>query len=269
MNWNISKYKILFWVSVQAILTLVFSFTSRLVESAVEDWINSRIAEYFGFTSPTITTVLNFTIQWGLPFIIAALCIWGTWSFARHEQKQAKHHHAKPNPVITELIKIIPTAYVVKSPAKTVSRIIEEEPKPAPTQVELDKLYATDEEGKLIWLRFLPDTIEERDRDALLLILYGYKAIKGVEPVPRANIRASLRRSCCFEPDEKKSVTSIALALTTFTHPTLVDADKLAREMMHVYVSEQVQLSKGGAYQLLPKGEEKALWLARDLIRRA
>ncbi len=78
--------------------------------------------------------------------------------------------------------------------------IAESEAAPVPISREevpagkLESLFKDD--GRMISVRFLPRT-EDRDADVLLLLLYGYKALKAQEDVPVTQLKPGLKQSGC------------------------------------------------------------------------
>ena len=145
--------------------------------------------------------------------------------------------------------------------------------------IKLGKLYIASATGysqgsgetKRTWteyclqLMFPPDTTD-RNSDALLLLIFGYRQIYG-SSAKAADLDKGLARSGCLRTPPSSS----ALALIVYSADDFhLDVDELARGL-HAYglVSRKMELTKGGAYQLTDKGVEKALHLFEDLVSRA
>ncbi|MET4090030.1 MULTISPECIES: hypothetical protein [Bradyrhizobium] len=60
------------WGAAQVLLTLALKLVIKLVDNAVIGWGDDRLAELLGVTSPSATTVFN----WTIPFALAALALW-------------------------------------------------------------------------------------------------------------------------------------------------------------------------------------------------
>jgi hypothetical protein len=102
-----------------------------------------------------------------------------------------------------------------------------------------------------------------------MLILFGYKLIHGIDDIPISHINASLRESGCISKDKKQTSLEMMMPWMRLLNSSAPTADEIARELMHVYVGEKLGLSRGGTYRLTNMGENHALKLAKDLIRRA
>jgi hypothetical protein len=65
--------------------------SEKLGEHAVVVWINDRIAETLGISSPSISKVVEFITAWGPPAVLAALCLSG-WLFAFRAREKPLNH---------------------------------------------------------------------------------------------------------------------------------------------------------------------------------
>lgn len=156
---------------------------------------------------------------------------------------------------------IIARAHVVK----------EAKPIPKPTAqpikkvVDLSVLFAINEEQTGIWLLYLPykDRDESRNAQAVLLILYGYLKLMGVDEPKVSSVNWSLSKSEC-----KRSYASDPFNLrSTLSLIDPLDAVECAQEYDEVYI-QRVGLKRGGCLKLTASGLTKAEALAAHLIER-
>jgi hypothetical protein len=214
--------------------------------------------------SPLIEKALDLTISWGA-FALTFLILWAAYSFGRWEKMLLRTRPFLEGKIQDNFPKFILKATIVSNlnPNIATKQVNLEKP------LDLSVLFATDEENSLLWLRFLPDTREDKIRDVFLLIIYGYKAIKGITDVPVTHISAALYKSGCRKlPDEPQTIFQMVQAIPLAFAPSL-EVDEIARPCIGYYTSEKVALSRGGAYSLTVQGENHAIQLAKSFIERA
>jgi hypothetical protein len=129
-----------------------------------------------------------------------------------------------------------------------------------------DILFAHDSEKGLIWLKFLPDT-REVNEDALLLIVFGYKLIRHENEVSQTKASVALHMSGCVN----RRPGGIGAALSWMNYDPNVDVDEVGRACVSrdLLYKRGLRKEKGGIYILTERGARQALYLARDMIRRA
>jgi hypothetical protein len=137
-----------------------------------------------------------------------------------------------------------------------------------PTKEALDILFGADDSASfpLVWLKFLPDTpnreeYPNRNGDAFLLILLGYRFLREWEQVPTDHARGSLAFSHCHfaQPDLREWVTP---------GPQL-EPDPVAGPYIRRGYIEKAGLASGGKFRLTSEGMREAMRLFQDVIKRA
>jgi hypothetical protein len=130
-----------------------------------------------------------------------------------------------------------------------------------------EQLFAVGDDGRSVWLRFLPDTKNYR-ADTLLLIVYGQKVLRNVSRVRIDAAHAAVEKTVSNAPNRLNTTSGFLTAMMLLGQmqaaANLDWVDKCVPEYL-----ERVGLSKGGFYQLTADGESRAAGLAYDLIRRA
>ena len=114
-------------------------------------------------------------------------------------------------------------------------------------------------------LKFLPDT-ENRDEDALLLLIYGYGRIYFRE-ASIGKLEESLTSSgCCVDVNLRRMLSRDRL----FGEKPDSFVDELVRSpALAGKISQKLGLAQGGYYKLTDKGAKDATNLFEDLVRRA
>jgi hypothetical protein len=107
---------------------------------------------------------------------------------------------------------------------------------------QIEKIYLRDDKRDLLSLRILPRS-DDRDADALLLIILGYKITKQVDEVVVTQLKPAMRQSGC-----------------------MVDRlDQVAGKYVRQGLLNKGGVGKGGRYSLTNSGLEKALGLMNEL----
>jgi hypothetical protein len=128
-----------------------------------------------------------------------------------------------------------------------------------------EQLFVIGDDGRSVWLKFLPDTKHYR-ADTLLLIVYGQKVLRDVPRVKVEAAHAAVEKTIQNAPNQPRVGGFLAsVMMQQFT--TAVNRDWVD-EYVPSYL-ERVGLSQGGFYQLTDQGLSHAAALAYDLIRRA
>lgn len=112
-----------------------------------------------------------------------------------------------------------------------------------PARSEVERLYLVDEKRGTVSLRILPRS-EERNADALLLVLLGYRVMLGVEEIAVTALRPALKQSGC-------SVNRV---------------DSIAEKNVRRGILNKGGRGKGGKYSLTNAGIEKARGIATDIL---
>jgi hypothetical protein len=130
-----------------------------------------------------------------------------------------------------------------------------------------DQLFAIGDDGRSVWLKFLPDTKHYR-ADTLVLIVYGQKVLRNVRRIRVEAAHAAVDKTVHNAPNMPR--TSNAFLASILVMQQLKAAANLdwIDDCVPQYL-ERVGLSRGGFYQLTQDGERHAATLAYDLIRRA
>lgn len=123
-----------------------------------------------------------------------------------------------------------------------------------------DGVYNLDKATGLLTLKPQIDT-RSREADALLLIVYGYKMLKGRSDVPVGTANRSLRDS-----GYTRNLTVMQIATMMFDQN--LDADAVAREYVAVGYLRKHGLARGGVFSLTDEGISKAEALIDDIYPR-
>ena len=177
-----------------------------------------------------------------------------------HMPELEKQEVPAPTPSELEVI-AAPVVETVQVPAPTVIVPSSDAPE------GWENLFAIGDDGRSIWLRFLPDTNDEKG-DALLLIIYGYKVILNRSRVGINAAHAAVQKTVSVSPSKtyKGGLAAILGSSSWFTG-TILGTEDYATKLGGSY--RRVGLSQGGMYELTEYGEREALGLANDLISRA
>jgi hypothetical protein len=136
----------------------------------------------------------------------------------------------------------------------------------SPPPLDPNILY-NNEEGKVITLKFLPDTLDKNE-DALLLIIYGYNILRQKAEVSVSSARSALRLSGCREKPPQASM--MTLGIMGYLAPTSApDPDDVARDYISRGYIFKGGLARGGFFALTEDGINHARSLMTDLIARA
>lgn len=142
---------------------------------------------------------------------------------------------------------------------------------PPPAEPDWGKLYRLQKwgDGKVsVRLRFLPDTRNQQD-DAVLLVVFGYKAMAGRDQVYASTVNQETQRALHDAPNRPL----IPLSSLSMTASVFERAKQPIPDYGHGPADSgflrRVHLIRGGYYELTADGEERARTLALDLIRRA
>jgi hypothetical protein len=127
----------------------------------------------------------------------------------------------------------------------------------------LERLFDQDETG-FIQLRFMPDT-KNKNQDALLLVVYGYKVVGGHDEVKVSTVERSLRRSGGL----LKTPTSLVEEMATIVLRPLLDFEEIVRSCVSDGTITKSKLAQGGYLAITEEGMLAAGRLADDLIKRA
>jgi hypothetical protein len=137
---------------------------------------------------------------------------------------------------------------ILEQPAQPVqSAQIDRTEKPSqatnqPSKEQLEKVYLADEKQDMLSLRILPRS-DDRNADAMLLVIFGYKTVKGVDQTMVTQLKSALRQSGC-----------------------MVDRiDQAAAKYVRQGFLNKGGMGKGGRYSLTNLGAEKAAALVSDL----
>jgi hypothetical protein len=123
-----------------------------------------------------------------------------------------------------------------------------------------NRIYRLDKPTNLLTLKPQIDT-RSREADALLLIVYGYKMLKG-----RSELSvATANRSLC---DSGYTRNLSAMQIATMMFDQNLDADAVAREYVAVGYLRKHGLARGGVFSLTDEGISRAEALISDIYPR-
>jgi hypothetical protein len=221
-----------------------------LAEHAVMGWIDDKIGEGFGLTSPSVSAVTS----WLIPFAFFFVCFY-LYHFLY------SRFLAPRVPALTAVTRSDLIQPDTPSPHKA---------GPPPTRPKSNaidgwqKLYEEYEERgkKELRLRFLPDTGDNKINDALWLICYGYKALLNRETVPVALVHSQLTSLRWNDPTVNDFFALMA------RHVSASKSIDYGSSAVGLFV-QRIGLLEGGKYRITELGENHAKELAEDLIRRA
>jgi hypothetical protein len=143
-----------------------------------------------------------------------------------------------------------------------------------PEEIRVDDrlaiLFAVNTRDRTVWLKFLPDDPMHKGADTLLIILYGYKKIFGIERVRTAAVDLSLRASRLIKPKPSEDRIAIFRTASLFEAPEYMTADEIFHHERGIYSNvEKLGLSHGGFYRLTDWGYDMAETKINDLLERA
>lgn len=108
---------------------------------------------------------------------------------------------------------------------------------------QLVRLFVTDDKRGLVSLRILPRG-ENREQDAVLLILLGFKRVKDQDEVLVTQLKPALKQSGC----------------------NVARVDSVVAKYLRDGLINKGGMGKGGRYSLTNSGAEKAISLASGLL---
>lgn len=125
------------------------------------------------------------------------------------------------------------------------------------------ELYELSDEGKHVRLGFLPDTQEQQD-DTLLLVVLGYKVMKGQDRVSVFAAHHETQRAIYDAPNSPISpILKPTLLVKRYT-----EIPDFGRGPVDNGLLARVGMAQGGFYELTAEGETRARMLAHDMIAR-
>jgi hypothetical protein len=153
-------------------------------------------------------------------------------------------------------------AFNALSPSRPMTDLDEDE------WLKLDLLFRRNNQE--LSLKFPPDTTN-RDEDALLLLLFGYRQIYDREKVEARTLERGLYLSNCRRRLPPLTGTGAMLEMATgHTRDDRIDVDELAKSwVLEGEISEKFGLASGGFYAITDKGMTEIRKLFDDLVRRA
>jgi hypothetical protein len=134
--------------------------------------------------------------------------------------------------------------------------------------IKLDVLFRTNNQE--LTLKFPPDTYD-RDEDALLLLLYGYRQIYGREKVEARRLEHGLQSSGIRKRLPPQTATAMMSEMILgHARDDRIDIDVLAKSgTLEGRISEKFALAAGGFYAITDKGLAEIEKVFDDLVRRA
>ena len=134
--------------------------------------------------------------------------------------------------------------------------------------IKLDVLFRTNNQE--LTLKFPPDTYD-RDEDALLLLLYGYRQIYDREKVEARRLEHGLYSSGIRKRLPPQTATAMMSEMILgHTRDDRIDIDVLAKSgTLEGRISEKFALAAGGFYAITDKGLAEIEKVFDDLVRRA
>jgi hypothetical protein len=129
------------------------------------------------------------------------------------------------------------------------------------------RLFVIGDDGRSVWLRFLPDTKHYR-ADTLLLVVYRQKILRDVPRVRIEAAHAAVEKTVHNAPNQPKTSSGLFASMIVMQHLGAAVNRDWVDECVPFYM-QRVGLSQGGFYQLTERGESHAAALVYDLIQRA
>jgi hypothetical protein len=217
-------------------------FVDKVYGEAAYNWLRAALDAMVG---PAWQDVLW---SWGPTLLLCGVGVYLLLRGDRPPRRPARPHDEEPQ--------ALSRATVLPRPPVQV----------APTaEPDWSKLYELSDEGRRVRLRFLPDT-EEHQGDTVLLVVLGYKVMKGDEQVHVRAVTAEAMRAMHEAPNSRVTpVLKTASLIRSLSQPL---PDLGAAHVAHGLL-RRVRLAEGGYYELTPAGEQRARTLALDLIQRA
>jgi hypothetical protein len=126
-----------------------------------------------------------------------------------------------------------------------------------------EKLFRITNDKSTVSLRFFPDTGPTKRADALLLIIYGYKLLLGIDSVKQSVATFAVNEALASAPN-----SPVPHFIAQMYSVMFYDQD-YGLEYVRCGFLEVIGLSKGGFYRLTPDGETRAEQMAKDSISRA
>jgi hypothetical protein len=159
----------------------------------------------------------------------------------RHMPEVEKKEDIIPVTIEPEVVAALPIETI--PPPAPVSAPVAITPSPAAPE-GWEKLFAVGDDGKSIWLRFLPDTKQYRG-DALVLIVYGHKVLRDVTRITVPGAHAAVQKTIDNAPNQPKTTNGFLaamIAMQRFQSEANID---WVDECVPRYL-ERVGLSQGG-----------------------
>jgi hypothetical protein len=146
------------WLGAQGAFTYIWQLAIKLAENAMLGWSDDQIAAWLGVTSPTLSTV----ITWTIPFILAAGTLWVFHSVTTRPLKEALARQSSGDQL---------TRTVTSQPSQTTGSPFPSPP-PAATTVQWNQIFGTSRAADLVFALFLdgkgPDFKSIKLKDAFL-----------------------------------------------------------------------------------------------------
>jgi len=136
-------------------------------------------------------------------------------------------------------------------------------PAPAgpPPLNQLPIVYGDDEKG-VLHVKFAPDTGDSVNADYVLLIVYGYKLLRGYQETQTDALRDSFIESTRRRPFPHSIAAEFQTRVLAF------DVDAVADPYVGTLLDRR-GLARGGTYRVSDGGIARANWLLADMIERA
>lgn len=230
----------------------------ELFGSAVEEWLAEQLGRLTGIEEAQVLAAGTILAVPALVFLVG---IYAAVLVTKHLMKRERLSEGEPLGTGDPGARLAAAARAAKAaPARSTPKLTAA-PSPEP---DWRKLYEIAADTGAVRLRFLPDT-EHQECDALLLAVFGHKALKNEDRVCFGAAYAEVSRAMVEAPN-----SSIPPALSfMYTLNRLKRRTAMGQRHVDAGLLRIVGLADGGALQLTAEGEVRAKQMADDLIGRA
>jgi len=236
------------WSNIATVSVLIVVATIEAAQQAISQ-------------SPDLSRVLPYwatSTNWNyVPLILLSLA--GVfWLIGHFPQRHMQSHQTASITNTWIEPKTVPAVFVPRpeikpapkaTPIPPAPKLVTNVPDGAPSDDDLAKIYRITKNGTLT-LAFQSDRQNKND-DALFVLLYGYKCQFGIDDVPASDLSRSLWESGC-----RKELTPLErlIGAATVFFDTHIDVTQLAEPHVANGTLRKHGLSKGGFYALTDTG---------------
>jgi hypothetical protein len=226
-------------------------YIAEFIRAALYEWLLHMLTPDAESLWPLLS--IEYALQYRVPIGLVAI---GLWFFFWTGKKSARLGPA-----------IAPTTNTNTKISKNPARLDPSESKGG--SAKLGKLFASDDNNNLIWLKFRPDDPDKRAFHCMLALLFGYKEILRRDEVRKSVMNESLMKSGLKKPIGSEYLSPIASGpLDFYDSDEIYYSGKDSYKYDNNQYIEKGSLSRGGAFKLTAAGYERARSIVEDLIER-